>query len=377
MFCNESLQLSLSLRILGSHVAHKVNDAVGVSPLVVVPGHNLEKALLVGKVVLQGGLGVVDGAAVIVDEVGAHELLLSEAEDVLKVCGGGLLQGGIDLLDARVLVGAEGEVNHRDIGGGDTEGHTGELTLGDGQHLTNGASGASGARDDILGRSAPTTPVLDRHAIDGLLGGGVGVDGGHEAGLDSEALLGENVDEGGEAVGGARRVGDNVVLAGVVLLVVDAHDNRLGTAGSGGGNDDLLGPALNVALSSVLAGEETSGLNDVLDAELAPREVSGVAHSLDTEDLLAVDDNDVILLLGRIALRRADSVLELAVNRVILHLVRKVVSVSAHVDDGNDLNLLTEESLICDGLEDHATNATEAIDANLDGHNVDCLCAPH
>ena len=43
---------------------------------------------------------------------------------------------------------------------------------------------------------------------------------------------------------------------GVVLLVVNAHDEGLDAALGGGGDNDLLGAGLDVALGLVLLGEE-------------------------------------------------------------------------------------------------------------------------
>ena len=137
------------------------------------------------------------------DKVGADELLVGEGEEVLEVGLGGLLEGGVDLLDGGVALGRESEVNDGDVGGGNAEGHAGELALGGGEDLADGLGGASGGGDDVHSRSAPATPVLEGDAVDGLLGRGVGVDGGHEASLDAEALLHEDVDDRGEAVGGA------------------------------------------------------------------------------------------------------------------------------------------------------------------------------
>ena len=53
---------------------------------------------------------------------------------------------------------------------------------------------------------------------------GVAVNRGHDAADDAE-FLDEHLDDRGQAVGGAARVGDDVVLGGIVLVLVDAEDN--------------------------------------------------------------------------------------------------------------------------------------------------------
>ena len=65
--------------------------------------------------------------------------------------------------------------------------------------------------------------------------------------------------ERGEAVGGAGGVGDDVVLGGIVLVVVHAHDKHRGVSG-GGADDDLLGAAGKVGVALVDRGENTSAL---------------------------------------------------------------------------------------------------------------------
>ncbi len=78
--------------------------------------------------------------------------------------------------------------------------------------------------------------------------------------------------ERGEAVGGAGRVGHNVVLGRVVLLVVDAHDEH-GGVGAGSGDDHLGGTAGNVRMGLLLSEENTGRLNNVLGTLSAPRDV--------------------------------------------------------------------------------------------------------
>ena len=93
----------------------------------------------------------------------------------------------------------------------------------------------------LMRRGAPALPVLLARAVDGLLGGGVGVDGGHEAFLEAEAFLEQHMDERRQAVGGAGGVGNDVVLGRIVLVVVHAHHDRDVLVLGRGGDDDLLG----------------------------------------------------------------------------------------------------------------------------------------
>merc|ERR1712137_86570 len=120
----------------GDHVHHQVDDAVGVAPLVVVPRHDLEEALLARQVVLQGGLGVIDGGVRVVDEIRRSKLLICVGQDSLHVRFCGCLQLLIDFLDGSVLLSKEGQVNHRHIWSWNTEGHASKLAFGDWKHFS-------------------------------------------------------------------------------------------------------------------------------------------------------------------------------------------------------------------------------------------------
>src|SRR4029453_13363876 len=77
-------RLLLAPQVPLRHVAQQVHAAVGVAPLVVVPGHHLEQALLALEVVLQRRERVVDRGALVVDEVGRDHLLVAVAQDPLQ-----------------------------------------------------------------------------------------------------------------------------------------------------------------------------------------------------------------------------------------------------------------------------------------------------
>mmetsp|Transcript_43989 Transcript_43989/g.76604 ORF Transcript_43989/g.76604 Transcript_43989/m.76604 type:complete len:121 (-) Transcript_43989:24-386(-) len=58
------------------HVHQQINNTVGVAPLIVIPGDDLEEALLTWQIVLKSGLGVIDGRVCVVDEICGYELLI-------------------------------------------------------------------------------------------------------------------------------------------------------------------------------------------------------------------------------------------------------------------------------------------------------------
>jgi hypothetical protein len=106
----------------------------------------------------------------------------------------------------------------------------------------------------------------------------------------------------------------------------------------GGGDDDFLGTGGEVSLGFLAVGEQAGGFNDDVHAERLPREGGEVFDGADALDLVAVDHEDVGFFERGDALFRGDGVLELAMHRIIFHLVGEVVGIRGHVHDGDDIN---------------------------------------
>merc|ERR1719287_261671 len=277
-----SQSLGGDLGVDGGHVLHEVDDAAGVAPLVVVPGDELDEV----GVEHDAGPGIEDAAAGVGLEVGGHEGLVAVAQDALHLALGLGLDDGADLLVGGLLPELAGEVDHGDVDGGDAEGHAGELALEGGDDLGHGLRGAGGGGDDVAGGSAAAAPVLAGGGVDDGLGGG------HEGLLDVELVV-DGLDHGGEAVGGAGRAGHEV-LAAVVLVGVDAHDDGLGVVLSGGRVDNLLGAAVQNGLGLPLGEEDAGGLADVVGPEGAPADLLGVAAAGGL-DLLPVEAEPALM----------------------------------------------------------------------------------
>ena len=96
---------------------------------------------------------------------------------------------------------------------------------------------------------------------------------------------------GPKAVGGAGRVRGEV-LAHVVLVGVDAHDNNLGVVLDRGQVKDLLDAAIDDGLGGLLEEEDACGLADVVSIKSVPPNLLGVAAAGGL-DLLAVEDGEV------------------------------------------------------------------------------------
>jgi hypothetical protein len=193
------------------------------------------------------GLRVEDGRGRVSVHVGGDDIVLSVGEDASEGTGSGLLDGGLDVLVGGGLLEADSQVHNGDVLGGHTHGHTGELAVKLGDDLADslwnskhqcsmmrvsthlGGTGAAG--DDVGSSGTSSTPVLGGGTVDGLLGGGVRVNGGHETLNDAELVV-QDLGEGSQAVGGARSVGQDVDVLGV-LVEVDTADEHGGVGRRG------------------------------------------------------------------------------------------------------------------------------------------------
>ena len=349
----EAILCRFTLEALLHEEEDEVFDAVGVAPLVVVPADDLA-----GVADDLGQLGVDDGGEGVALEVGGDQLFVGVAEVGLQGAVGGGLEGGVDALDVDGLLGDEGEIDDRDVGGGDTHGEAVELAVHLGDDEPEGLGGAGGARNHGESSGTGAAEVLVGGVEDDLIVG-VAVDRGHDAVDDAEGVV-EDLDDGREAVGGAGGVGDDVVLGRVVLGVVDAEDEGEVLVGGRGGDDDLLDGGAKVGLGLLGVGEEAGGLHDDLGAYGGPVELGGVALGEDF-DLLAVYGDEVGSM--------GDLLLEIAEDGVVLEQVGEGRG-GGEIVYGYEFDIGVTKG----GAENVASDAAEAVDAYLYCHKSDCSC---
>lgn len=225
--------------ILGLHVLDQVDDTVGVTEFVVVPGDELDESVAQ----LDSSLGVKDGGVGITNEVSGDDLLFGVVQNSLHWAISGLLDHRLDLGISSRLGQTAGQIDDGDVGGWDTESHTGQLTVQSWNDLTDSLGSTSGSWDDVLSSTTAITPQLTRGTIDGLLGGSGGVHSGHQT-LENAEVVVDNLGQWSQAVGGTGSVRNNL-HRWVVSIQVDTDDEHRGIGGWGR-NDDLLGSALQV-----------------------------------------------------------------------------------------------------------------------------------
>ena len=346
--------------ILGGHVVGEVDESVGVAPLVIVPGNDLDE---LGRE-LDTGVLIEDGRKRARDEVLGDDILIGVTEDILEVGLGSELHLTGDLLVGGVVLQSNGEVNNGDVGGGNSESHTSELAVKLGDNLTDGLGGTSGGRNDVAAGGSASSPVLTTlgRTIDGKLVHGDGVDRGHETLLNTELVV-ENLGDGGEAVGSAGSVGDNRHVGGI-LVVVDTDDEDGSVILGRSREDDLLGTALNMELTLLLGEEDTGGLANVVSTNGAPADLGGVSLVEDLDEVAINLDATIDLL---------DGAGESTVDGIVLEEIGEVVDIHEGIVDSGDhsLVLVAKEGR----SEDESTNTAETVDAHSNSaHDTWCVC---
>ena len=105
--------------LLGS-VDQEVADTPRVTPLVIVPGDQLDEVL----VQLDAGSGIEDGGSRVADKIGGDDSLVGVFENALVLGLGSSLNDSLNLLVGGVLLEADDEIDDGDVDCGNAEGKT-------------------------------------------------------------------------------------------------------------------------------------------------------------------------------------------------------------------------------------------------------------
>mmetsp|Transcript_23903 Transcript_23903/g.76897 ORF Transcript_23903/g.76897 Transcript_23903/m.76897 type:complete len:296 (-) Transcript_23903:40-927(-) len=284
----------------------------------------------------------------VADEVRGDDVVFGVGEDAFHGSVGCGLHGLLDIVVGGGLLELGGQVDDGDVDDGDAEGHAGELAVEFGDDLADGLGGAGGGGDDVVARGAAAAPVLHRGSVDGLLGGGDGVDGGHEALLDAEVVV-DHLGHGRQTVRRARRVRDDVHRR-FVFLQVHAADEH-GRVRRRRGNHNLLRPALEMGTRFLRRREHPRRLDDVLGAARRPLDVRRILLPKDLDRLPV--HHEAVADLHRTG--------EHAVGRVVLHHVLHVVQRNEGIVHPND----RDRRILRRRTHHEPPDAPEAIDPNL------------
>ena len=261
--------------------------------------------------------------------------------------------GGVDLLGARLPRHLAHEVHDRAGDHGRAHGDPVQLAVQLRNNDADRLGGAGGGGHEVRRCGAGAPEVLVRAVLEVLVGG-VGVDRRHDPAFDSDGVV-QHARHRPEAVRGAGRVRDHVVLVRVVGVVVHAqHECHVRIRGWGA-DDHLLRAGGEVLRGVVALGEEARGLDDHVGAHVAPGQRGGIALREHLQ-LVAIHDQAVV--------REVDLALERTEYRVVLEEVRERLRVGdvVHTDP------VDVRTARVRGAEDVAPDAAEAVDAGLQGH---------
>ena len=101
----------------GVHAANQIDNLVGITHFVVVPGDQLHEMLVEHDT----GTGVEHGSSLFIEEVGGNHSVFGVTENALELAFGGFLHGSLDLFVGSSLFEAAGQVNHRNVSRGDAQ----------------------------------------------------------------------------------------------------------------------------------------------------------------------------------------------------------------------------------------------------------------
>ena len=351
-----------SLDTFLDHVGEEVAHAVAVTPFIVVPADQLEEAAVQGDT----GTDIENGGKRAMDEVAGDDLILGCAEDTLHVGLAGLFHSGADLFIGGVLSGSESQIHDGNGRGRNAQRHTGQLAFDLRAHERNSLGGAGGRGDDVGRGGTATFPVLAAGTVNGLLGGGVAVDGGHETFFHADTFLEQDGDQRSQAVGRAGGVGNNKVFGRIIVGVIDTHDDGDVFVLRRSGDDDAFGTGGDVASGLGGISEQTGGFDHDFHAQFFPGKTAGILGA-DDLDLFAIDDEDIGSFLVRGGLGAVHGTIETTLCRIVFEKISQIVG-GNNVTHGNDFDTFFKKTLFGDRAENQATNTSEPIDCNFNCH---------
>mmetsp|Transcript_4092 Transcript_4092/g.2470 ORF Transcript_4092/g.2470 Transcript_4092/m.2470 type:complete len:373 (-) Transcript_4092:86-1204(-) len=341
--------LSGDLGVNSSYVLHEVNNTARVSPLVIIPCYKLDESW----VEHDSGIGIESGGNWASLVVSGNKWLVAVSEESLHLSLSLGLNNGADLLVGGLLSKLACKVYNGYINGWYTESHTGKLALKGRNYLGYGLGGSGGGWDDVARGSTSSTPVLTGGGVYNSLGGGHGVNGGHESLLDVELVV-DGLYHWCKTVGGTGSAGYEV-LGSVVLVLVDTHNDGLGVILGRGGVDYLLGTSVNDGLGLLLGEENSGGLANVVSSEGSPAYLLRVTAT-GGHDLVSVKNKEVSINLN--------GSLGGSVDGVVLVLVGHVVRGGGTSVDGVQLAVL----VVHDDTGDKTSDTSETVNSHSGGH---------
>ena len=185
---------------------------------------------------------------------------------------------------------------------------------------------------------------------------GIGMDRGHEAGLDADGVV-QDLRNRREAIGRARAVRDHLVIAGQLVVVDAEYDRRIGAVG-GRGHQHALGAGGEMRRGLVPCREDAGAFQRDVDPECFPGKPGRIAFGGNLD--LAIAEADRIAFDGHGA-RKA------AVNRIEAQQMGVGLD-RAEVVEADHLDILAAG--LGDSPEHIAADAAKSVDRDPDCHSI-------
>ena len=155
----------------------------------------------------------------IAEEVGRYNSVFGVCEKAFEFAFGSSFYCSADLIRFCGFFKVNGKVNNRNVDGGNAECHTGKFAVKSRDNFANSFCCAGGGRNNVAAGCTAAAPVFFGRAVNGFLGCGYCVNGGHKAVFDAEVIV-DNFCKGCKAVGGAAGV-----IHAVDTAVTDCQPN--------------------------------------------------------------------------------------------------------------------------------------------------------
>ena len=325
-------------------MSDQVKHLVAVTPFVIVPADQLVE----GFVECDTCLLIEDRSSRIGEEVGGNDVFVGVTEDTLHIGLARFLHSFADFLVSGGLCELNGQVDDRNVKGGNAERHTGELTLNFGDNQCASFCGAGGRRDDVACSCSAASPVLHGRSVNGLLRCGGRVNGGHKSLYDAELVV-EHLGHGSQTVGGAGSVGNDFHIRSIFVKVYAANESGGFLVLSGSGNNYFLCSAVEVSGRFLGGAEHAGGFDDILCSARLP---------IDVGRIFLCKENNFVAVYDKCVFLNLNGSVEMTVHSVVLEHISCVCHVDERVVDcGYD-----DVVALSAGSEDQTSDSSETVD---------------
>jgi len=159
------------------------------------------------------------------------------------------------------------------------------------------------------------------------------------------------------------------MLGRIVLFFVDPQHDGLDLALARSGDQHLFGPGRQVSLGLIGMSEQAGGLDHQLHPQVLPGQLGGILGGHNAFDLVAVDDNDVILGQRGIALGGGNLSGEFPVDRIVFKLVGEILGVGGDIHHRHHVQGVAQYFLFRHSTDHQAADPAETVDTDFYTHS--------